>query len=72
MNYTIEISDDELMLLKSLTREEYTKVLYLINKEASRAEVNSTKWLEDRGMQLLLLIGKLDNVITVANKITVE
>ena len=70
MNYTVEINDDELMLLKSLTREECTKVQYLINKESSRAETNSTKWLEDRGMQLLLLIGKLDNVIPMAGSLT--
>ena len=69
---TIEISDDELRLLKSITRDEYMRVQSLHNQEVSRAEVNSTKWLEDKGMQLLLLIGKLDNVITVANKITVE
>ena len=72
MNYTIEISDDELRLLKSITRDEYTRVQSLHKQEASRAEINSTKWLEDKACQLLLLIGKLDNVIHVADKITVE
>ena len=72
MSYTIEIDDDELRLLKSITRDEYTRVQSLYNQEVSRAETNSTKWLEDRSYQLLLLIGMLDNVITVADKITVE
>ena len=72
MNYTIKISDDELRLLKSITRDEYMRVQSLHNQEVSRAEANSIKWLENRSCQLLLLIGKLDNVITVADKITVE
>ena len=71
MNYTIELNKDELRVLKKFLKEEHRRVLSLLRNEVC-IEHNDGYSLESRELALLLLIGKLDNVITVADKITVE
>ena len=70
MNYIIKLNKDELKALKKFLREEYCSVKALRNNEVFRLEYKEGDSLEIREQELLLLLGKLDNVITVADNIT--
>ena len=72
MKYIIELDKDELKSLKKFLREKYDSVKALRNNQVFRVEYKDGDSLENREHELLLLLGKLDNVITVADKITVE
>ncbi len=72
MNYTIELNKDELKSLKKFLREEYDSVKAIRNNQVFRVEYKDGDSLENREHELLLLLGKLDNVITVADNIIVE
>lgn len=69
MSYTIELNKNELRILKKFLKEEHRRVLSLLRNEVC-VEHNDGYSLASRELALLLLIGKLDNVITVADKIT--
>ena len=58
MNYTIELNKDELKILKRLVKDEFN--------------FRKNQVTFDDETKLLLLIGKLDNVVTVADNIIVE
>lgn len=66
MNYTIELDKYELATLKDLVKIEYMK-LSTATKNYNGFERDI---LEDSKLKLLLLMGKLDNIIPVANEIT--
>ena len=64
MNYTIELNKDELKMLKQVLKEEFEVEKYY------REKVTESSTTSEKEHQLLLLIGKLDNIIPVADKIT--
>lgn len=66
MNYTIELDEYELATLKSLAKTEYKKLA----DTAKNYNGFDRDMLEDSKFKLLMLIGKLDNIVTIANKIT--
>jgi hypothetical protein len=67
MIYTIELDKDELKLLKILVRQEFYKEgLKLKNEALNKDAIESTR------TKLLLIGGKLDNIIPVADKIPVK
>lgn len=68
MKYTIELNKDELKALKKFLKEEYNSVRALRNNEVFRVEYKEGDSLEHREHELLLLLGKLDNIILVADK----
>ena len=70
MNYTIELNKDEFKALKKFLKEEYSSVKALRNNEVFRVEYKDGDSLEVREHELLLLLGKLDNIIPMADKIT--
>ena len=70
MTYAIELNKDELKALNKFLKEKYKSVKALRNNEAFRVEYEEGDSLENREQELLLLIGKLDNVIMAADKIT--
>lgn len=70
MKYIIELNKDELKALKKFLREEYDSVKALRNNQVFRVEYKDGDSLEVREHELLLLLGKLDNIIPVADKIT--
>lgn len=70
MNYIIELNKDEFKALKKFLKEEYGSVKALRNNEVFRVEYKDGDSLEVREHELLLLLGKLDNIIPVADKIT--
>lgn len=66
--YNIAMDSYELSIVKSLVKNEYQK---LIEKENNRYLTDfELDMIKDSKLKLLLLIGKLDNTIPVANKIT--
>lgn len=66
--YKLEVDKYELNILKSLVKNEYQK---LIEKENNRYLIDfELDMIKDSKFRLLLLIGKLDNIIPVADKIT--
>lgn len=68
MNYTIELDIHELNIIKDSVKKEYRA---LQEKANNRYLTDFQRdMLEDSKFKLLMLIGKLDNIITVANKIT--
>jgi hypothetical protein len=70
MKYIIELNKDEFKALKKFLKEEYGSVKALRNNEVFRVEYKDGDSLEVREHELLLLLGKLDNIIPVADKIT--
>lgn len=70
MKYIIELDKNELKALKKFLKEDYNSVKTLRNNEVFRVEYKDGDSLENREHELLLLLGKLDNVITVADTIT--
>lgn len=65
--YNIEIDKYELSILKSLVKNEYQK---LIEKENNRYLTDfELDMIKDSKLRLLLLIGKLDNIIVTGDKI---
>ena len=66
MRYTIELNKEDMKMLKRLIRGELIRIeqFVLTHGEDCMASKDKT--------ELLLFAGKLDNVITVADKITVE
>ena len=70
MKYIIELNKDEFKALKKLLKEEYSSVKALRNNEVFRVEYKDGDSLEVREHELLLLLGKLDNIIPMADKIT--
>ena len=65
MTYTVELDKDELKLLKILVRQEYYKEgLKLLRNEALNKDV-----IENTRAKLLLIGGKLDNIIVEAEKL---
>lgn len=70
MRYNIELNDSELKALKKFLKEDYDSVRALRNNEVFRVEYKDGDSLESREHELLLLLGKIDNIIPVANKIT--
>ena len=69
MKYIIELNDNELKALKKFLKEEYKSVKALRNNEVFRVEYEEGDSLEIRERELLLLIGKLDNIIATADNI---
>ena len=67
MTYTVELDKDELKLLKILVRQEYYKEGLKLKNEALNKDV-----IESTRTKLLLIGRKLDDVIVVADKITVR
>jgi hypothetical protein len=65
MRYTIELDKDELSLLKGLVRQEYYRV-----GEKLKDDVFDKNSIKNIMAKLLLVGGKLDNIIPVADKIT--
>jgi hypothetical protein len=65
MRYTIELDKDELSLLKGLVRQEYYRV-----GEKLKDDVFDKNSIKNIMAKLLLVGGKLDNIIVVADKIT--
>lgn len=59
MNYTLQVDKYELATLKSLVKTEYKKV----SDAAKNYNGFDRDMLEDSKFRLLLLIGKLDNII---------
>ena len=70
MTYQIELNKDELKALKKFLNEEYNSVRALRNNEVFRVEYKDGDSLEIREHELLLLLGKLDNIITMVDNIT--
>ena len=70
MYYTLKLNDDELKALKKFLKEDHNSVKALRNNEVFRVEYKDGDSLESREHELLLLLGKIDNIIPVANKIT--
>lgn len=68
MNYILELNDDELKALKKFLKEEYNSVRALRNNEVFRVEYKDGDSLESREHELLLLLGKLNNIILIADK----
>ena len=65
--YNIEIDKYELGVLKSLVKNEYQK---LIEKENNKYLTDfELDMIKDSKLKLLLLIGKLDNIIVTGDKI---
>ena len=64
MNYTIELNKDELKILKQVLKEEFEVEKYY------RETFTDGSTTSEKEHQLLMLIGKLDNVITVADNLT--
>jgi hypothetical protein len=64
MNYTIELDKDELKLLKILVRQEFYKEGLKLKNEALNKDV-----IESTRLKLLLIGGKLDDVIVAAEKL---
>ena len=64
MNYTIELNKDELKILKQVLKEEFKREQYY------KEMFTDGSTTSDKEHQLLMLISKLDNVITVADKLT--
>jgi hypothetical protein len=64
MNYTIELDKDELKLLKILVRQEFYKEGLKLKNEALNKDV-----IESTRLKLLLIGGKLDDVIVAADKL---
>ena len=70
MKYIIELNKDEFKALKKFLKEEYSSIKALRNGEVFRVEYKEGDSLEVREHELLLLLGKLNNIIPVADKIT--
>lgn len=68
MKYTLELNDGELKALKKFLKEEYDSVRALRNNEVFRVEYKDGDSLESREHELLLLLGKLNNIILIADK----
>ena len=68
MNYVVELDIYELNIIKNSIKEEYHKLQEKVNNRCLTDFQRDM--LEDSKFKLLMLIGKLDNIITVANKIT--
>ena len=66
--YKIELTKDELKALKKFLKEEYESVKALKNNEVFRVEYKDGDSLELREHELLLLLGKLNNIILTADK----
>ena len=64
MNYSIELDKYELNILKSLAKEEYKN----LSVKCEDSIGFDRDMLEDSKFKLLMLIGKLDNVIMVVDK----
>jgi hypothetical protein len=69
MYYTLKLNNDELKALKKFLKEDYNSVRALRNNEVFRVEYKDGDSLEVREHELLLLLGKIDNIIPVADKI---
>ena len=72
MEYAIKLNKDELKSLKKFLKEEYDSVKALRNNKVFHVEYKDGDSLENREHELLLLLGKLDNVIMVADSLTGE
>ena len=70
MKYIIELNKGEFKALKKFLKEEHRSVKALRNNEVFRVEYRDGDSLEVREHELLLLLGKLDNIIPIADKIT--
>jgi hypothetical protein len=69
MRYTIEVDIHELNIIKDSVKKEYHE---LREKENNRYLTDFQRdMIENSKFKLLMLIGKLDNIIPVADKITV-
>jgi hypothetical protein len=69
MRYTIEVDIHELNIIKDSVKKEYPE---LREKENNRYLTDFQRdMIKDSKFKLLMLIGKLDNIIPVADKITV-
>lgn len=66
MNYTIELNKDELKILKQVLKEEFEVEKYY------RETFTDGSTTSEKEHQLLMLIGKLDNVIMAADSLTGE
>ena len=66
MNYTIELNKEDMKMLKRLIRGELIRIEQFVLTHGEDHITSKDK------TQLLLIAGKLNNVITVADKITVE
>lgn len=72
MKYIIELNKNELKTLKKFLKEDYNSIKALRNNEVFHVEFKDGDSLENREHELLLLLGKLDNIILKADKITVK
>jgi hypothetical protein len=69
MRYNIELNDSELKALKKFLKEDYDTVRALRNNKVFRVEYKDGDSLESREHELLLLLGKIGNIIPIADKI---
>ena len=67
MNYIVELTNDELKILKEVLKNEFDKMKY---KPASQDFYGDACLESYKQHQLLSLLGKLDNIIPVVDKIT--
>lgn len=67
MNYIIELTETELNFLKRTLKEEFEKMRC---KPALQDPYGDTCLESYKQHQLLILLGKLDNIILVANNLT--
>jgi hypothetical protein len=68
MKYNLELNKDEFKALKKFLKEEYDSVKALRNNQVFRVEYKNGDSLENREHELLLLLGKLNNIILIADK----
>lgn len=61
---TVELTEEELNLVKKLVKDDYK----FLNEKCTIC-VNSNRYLHDYQVKLLLLAGKLDNIIIPAEKL---
>ena len=67
MKYIVELTEIELNFLKRTLKEEFEKIKYKATSQDPYGDACLENYKEH---QLLMLIGKLDNIIPVADKIT--
>ena len=61
---TVELTEEELNIVKKLVKDDYK----FLNEKCTTC-VNSNLYLHDYQVKLLLLAGKLDNIIIPAEKL---
>ena len=66
MKYIVELDKYELNILKDIVKKDYKET----KKNCKYKTGFDRDMLEDSAFKLLLLLGKLDNVVQVADKIT--